>query len=165
MSTLWRSYILAGLLARDHGSVTVYLRRYLKISLRACTLCVDANETMKKGCSSYVRCCVQGVGPSIVTDICQGAGLDADLPVAQLQQEDWSSLYEQWREWVLTISSGAFVPRLDARSGSLSVLGSQRAERPPVDLEDVQESSTPTTSVHQLLDRALRSTEVHCFLC
>ena len=111
----------------------------------------------------YVGCCVQGVGPSIVADICQGAGIDADLPVVQLQQEDWSRLYEQWREWLLTISSGAFAPHLDAASGSLSVLGCQRARQPHPDSDGVYESSAPRESVHELLDGALRSTEVQRF--
>ena len=108
---------------------------------------------------------MQGVGPSIVAGICREAGIDPDLPVVQLRQDEWTSLYEQWREWLLTISSGAFAPHLDTVSGSLSVLNGQRAHQSDLAPGDARGSSAPTASVHELLDGALRSTEVQSLLC
>ena len=107
------------------------------------------------------------MGPSIVADICLPAGIDPDLPVVQLQQEDWTSLYEQWQEWLLTVSSGNFHPHLDAFSGGLSVLGDQGAHQPGPESGDVRRlgSSSPAESVHKLLDQALRSTEVNGVVC
>ena len=102
-----------------------------------------------------------------MADICQPAGIDPDLPVAQLRPEDWTSLYEQWQEWLITISSGNFAPRLDAFSGSLSVLSNQRAHQLGPESGDARRlgSSSPTESVHELLDQALRSTEVKGLVC
>lgn len=115
---------------------------------------------LRTGTLNDVSLYMQGVGPSIVAGICQRAGIDPDLPVVQLRQEDWTCLYEQWREWLLTISSGAFAPHLDTASGSLSVLGGQRGHQPDTGPGHAQGSSAPTASMHELLDGALRSTEV-----
>ena len=118
-----------------------------------------------RGILNDVSFCMQGVGPNIVAGICLQAGIDPDLPVVQLRQEEWTILYEQWREWLLTISSGSFAPHLDTVSGSLSVLGGQRIHHSDLEAGDAQGSSAPTASVHALLDGALRSTQVQSPLC
>ena len=86
--------------------------------------------------------------------------MDPDLPVVNLQEEEWTKLYEQWRQWLVTVSSGAFAPHMDAGTGSLSVLGSQGHQRTDLEPRDAPESGVPEQSVHELLDSALRSTEV-----
>jgi len=115
--------------------------------------------------ADFVSCSpVQGVGPSIVANVCQLASLDPDVPVAQLQQEDWKSLYRQWREWLLTIEHGTFAPHIDSDTGRLSVLNPQNAplsdEESDGESEDLEGTDVPAESVHELLDGALRSTEV-----
>ena len=83
--------------------------------------------------------------------------MDPDLPVVNLQQEEWTKLYEQW---LVTVSSGAFAPHMDAGTGSLSVLGSQGPQQTGLGPGDAPEGGVPEQSVHELLDSALRSTEV-----
>ena len=97
---------------------------------------------------------MQGVGPNLVTELCELAGVNPALPPEQLQQEDWDRLYTQWRRWLLTISRGTFAAHMDPETGSVSVLSAESAAQ-------TEPEGAPVGSVHELLDGALRSTEVH----
>jgi hypothetical protein len=96
---------------------------------------------------------MQGVGPSLVTELCELAGVNPALPPEQLQQEEWDALYAQWRRWLLTITRGAFAPRMDVETGRISVLSADSTAQ-------LKPDGAPAGSVHELLDGALRSTEV-----
>ena len=104
--------------------------------------------------SHPIRLGAQGVGPNLVTELCELASVDPALPPEQLQQEDWDSLYAQWRGWLLTISRGTFAAHLNRETGRISVLSAESAARS-------EPEGAPVGSVHELLDDALRSTEVH----
>ena len=83
----------------------------------------------KQHASHPIRLGAQGVGPNLVTELCELAGVDPALPPEQLQQEDWDSLYAQWREWLLTISRGTFSAHMDPKTGRISVLSAESAAR------------------------------------
>lgn len=95
-------------------------------------------------------------------ELCASAGLDADTPAAQLQRGDWDTLHRHWRAWLLSITTGTFAPRADPSTGRVSVLAplSTVAAESFSKGQDHEEMTGSSESVHQLLDDALRSTEV-----
>ena len=116
---------------------------------------------------------MQGVSPSLVSEICALAKVDPDIPTTQLQLSEWERLHKKWRDWLLTVSSGSFAPYVQPETGRVSVICSDCSSRSQRgDLREVQQGmDTPEDasssgrhsgrcSVHRLLDSAIRSTEV-----
>ena len=116
---------------------------------------------------------MQGVSPSLASEICALAEVDPDIPTTQLQLSEWERLHKQWRDWLLTVSSGSFAPCVQPETGRVSVIcsvcssrsqrGDPREVHPGMDMHEDASSSgrhTGWCSVHRLLDSAIRSTEV-----
>ena len=116
---------------------------------------------------------MQGVSPSLVLEICTLAEVDPDIPTTQLQLSEWERLHKQWRNWLLTVSSGSFAPYVQPETGRVSVIcsdcssrsqrGDPREVHHGMDMREDANSSGRRSgwcSVHRLLDSAIRSTEV-----
>ena len=116
---------------------------------------------------------MQGVSPSLVSEICALAEVDPDIPTTQLQLSEWERLHKQWRDWLLTVSSGSFAPYVQPETGRVSVIcsvcssrsqrGDPREVHQGMDMPKDASSSgrhSGWCSVHRLLDSAIRSTEV-----
>ena len=123
--------------------------------------------------ATQVTLAVQGVSPSLISEICALAEVDPDTPTAQLQPGEWERLHKQWRGWLLIVSSGSFAPCVQPETGRVSVICpvcSSSRERGELwemhrGMDMPRDSSSPGRhsswwSVHSLLDSAIRRTEV-----
>lgn len=87
----------------------------------------------------------QGVGPNLVRELCEAASVDPQLLPRELEESEWAALYAQWRAWLQTVILGNFRPAVNPSTGRISVLGAGFHQ---------------ATSVHALVDDALRGTQV-----
>ncbi len=88
---------------------------------------------------------LQGVGPVLAAELCEGADVDPDLLPRELEDAEWRDLFTEWTRWMTALAAGQFTPALGEASGQLSMLGAGEQQ---------------WSSVLQLVDTTFRSIQV-----
>lgn len=64
-----------------------------------------------------------GVSPSLMSDLCEAAGVDPSTPATALSDAQWGSLYQQWEGWLSRVQAGPWDACCDTGLMRYSVLG------------------------------------------
>ena len=49
-----------------------------------------------------------GVSPSLVTELCDVAGVNPQVAAAELSDEQWQALHAAWQRWLERLEAGSF---------------------------------------------------------
>jgi predicted ribosome quality control (RQC) complex YloA/Tae2 family protein len=82
---------------------------------------------------------LQGVSPSLATELCHRAGLDPSLSSPALGEAEWQALHREWTAWLLALREGQFSAARSPGGRRYSVIGTWGAAGAASPLEVVDD--------------------------